>query len=267
MKLAFSTLGCPDWRWSEIYSTAKDLGFNGIEVRGVANEMYVPKIKAFDSEHIEKNIKKLKDGKVEIPMLTSGIAVGEKAENAVAEAKEYIDLAEKLGAKYVRIMITSHPQPEEANVEQAIALYNEMCEYGKGKGVTPLMETNGVLSDSNVLYDFMEKVESENKGVLWDIHHPYRFFKEDPHETFRNIKKYVKYVHVKDSVMQGENIAYRMMGYGDVPVFDALKVLKENHYDGYVSLEWVKRWNPDLEEAGIVFAHFMSYITFLLGRL
>lgn len=119
MKLAFSTLGCPDWRWSEIYSTAKDLGFNGIEVRGVANEMYVPKIKAFDSEHIEKNIKKLKDGKVEIPMLTSGIAVGEKAENAVAEAKEYIDLAEKLGAKYVRIMITSHPQPEEANVEQA----------------------------------------------------------------------------------------------------------------------------------------------------
>ena len=58
-----------------------------------------------------------------------------------------------------------------------------------------------------------------------------------------------------------------MMGYGDVPVFDALKVLKENGYDGTVSLEWVKRWNPDLEEPGIVFAHFMSYITFLMGRL
>ena len=38
-------------------------------------------------------------------------------------------------------------------------------------------------------------------------------------------------------------------------------------YDGTVSLEWVKRWNPDLEEPGIVFAHFMSYITFLMGRL
>ena len=35
MKLAFSTVGCPDFQWSEIYSMAKDLGFDGIEVRGL----------------------------------------------------------------------------------------------------------------------------------------------------------------------------------------------------------------------------------------
>ena len=32
MKLAFSTVGCPDFQWSEIYSMAKDLGFDGIEI-------------------------------------------------------------------------------------------------------------------------------------------------------------------------------------------------------------------------------------------
>ena len=35
MKIAFSTLGCPDFDWSDIYSMAKDLGFDGIEIRGL----------------------------------------------------------------------------------------------------------------------------------------------------------------------------------------------------------------------------------------
>lgn len=39
MKLAFSTVGCPDFQWSEIYSMAKDLGFDGIEVRGLGKEI------------------------------------------------------------------------------------------------------------------------------------------------------------------------------------------------------------------------------------
>ena len=30
--------------------------------------------------------------------------------------------------------------------------------------------------------------------------------------------------------------------------------------DGFFSLEWVKRWNPDLQEPGIVFAHYKNYM-------
>ena len=33
MKFSFSTLACPDYTWADIYSRAKDLGFDGIEVR------------------------------------------------------------------------------------------------------------------------------------------------------------------------------------------------------------------------------------------
>lgn len=267
MKLAFSTLGCPDWRFSEIFATAKDLQFDGIEVRGVANELYVPKIRAFDSEHIEKNLLKLREGHLEIPMLTSGISIGIPYEKPLEEACEYMDLAKKLRCPFIRVMISSHPQPEDADLKQARELYLAMCKYGESRGVTPLIETNGVLAESKVMDEFMESVDSGNKGVLWDIHHPYRYFGEEPHETYRNIGRYVRYVHVKDSAMKGETLIYRMMGYGDVPIFDALKLLKENQYNGYISLEWVKRWNPDLEGAGIVFAHFMSYITFLISRL
>ena len=35
MKISFSTLACPDFSWTEIYSMAKDVGFNGIEIRGI----------------------------------------------------------------------------------------------------------------------------------------------------------------------------------------------------------------------------------------
>ena len=31
-------------------------------------------------------------------------------------------------------------------------------------------------------------------------------------------------------------------------------------FDGFFSLEWVKRWNPDLQEPGIVFAHYKNYM-------
>jgi fatty-acyl-CoA synthase len=48
---------------------------------------------------------------------------------------------------------------------------------------------------------------------------------------------------------------------------DALKELKAYGYDGFVSLEWVKRWNPDLSEPGIVFPHFMNYMEFLFKQL
>ena len=35
MKICFSTLGCPDFEWSDIYSMAKDLHFDGIEIRSL----------------------------------------------------------------------------------------------------------------------------------------------------------------------------------------------------------------------------------------
>lgn len=272
MKLAFSTLGCPDWSFSEIFSTAKDLKFDGIEVRGIANELYVPRAKRFLPEKIEGTIEKLKAGNIEIPMISSGISVGtlkttEQQETALKEAKEYIDVASKLSCKYIRIMISGNPQPEPVDIAVAKSLYEQMCEYGKGKGVTPLIETNGVFSDSNACLGFIESIASENKGILWDVHHPYRYFGESVEKTLGIIGKYVKHVHVKDSIVKEDKIVYRMMGYGDVPVFDALKQLKAMGYDGYVSLEWVKRWNPDLEEPGIVFAHFISFMNFTMERL
>lgn len=270
MKTAFSTLGCPGWSWDEIFATAKDLGLDGIEVRGVENEMFAPSIRAFSEKHLDETRARLEKAGMEIPMLTSGACLGLSGDydRYMDEAKAYIDLAKKLGTPYVRVIITPGAAPAAGeNILQVKRLYTELCAYAKGTGVAVLLETSGELADSSKMREFMQDVDPETGGVLWDLHHPYRFFGESPAKTWENIGAWVRYLHVKDSAMQDGKLVYRMMGYGDVPVFDALKILSDNGYQGYVSLEWLKRWCPDLQEPGIVFAHYASYMGYLKNQL
>lgn len=270
MKLAFSTLGCPGWSWDEIFATAKDLGLDGIEVRGIENEMFAPDIKVFSPDNRTATMDKLSSAGMIIPILTSGACLGlkENTESYMAEARSYIELAGQLGVPFVRVMITPSPNTGPAvEMNQAKGLYNELCDYANDKGVKVLIETNGPLADSRKMAEFMKAANPQSAGVLWDIHHPYRFFGETPEVTYANIGEWIRHIHVKDSVMDKGNVVYRMMGYGDVPIFDALKLLHNKGYEGFVSLEWVKRWCPDLEEPGIVFSHFASYMGFLLNQI
>ena len=51
-----------------------------------------------------------------------------------------------------------------------------------------------------------------------------------------------------------------MMGYGSIPNDKILAALQRDDYQGYVSLEWLKRWNKNLTEPGIVFPQFINYV-------
>lgn len=270
MKLAFSTLGCPGWSWEEIYATAKDLGLQGIEIRGIESEIFAPQTKPFKPVNIEKTLDMLKRLKLEIPMLTSGAYLfdEDKHDEALNEAKAYIDLAEKIGTPFIRVLGDKDGAPGlKRNLEKVKALYQKICDYALGKNISPLIETNGVLADSKVMASFIKAVGRSNAGVLWDIHHPYRYFGESPETTLNNLDGSIKYIHIKDSVMKDGQVSYRMLGYGDVPVLDCLKQLKKNGYDGYVSLEWVKRWCPDLQEPGVVFSHYINYMSYLIRQI
>ena len=266
MKLAFSTIGCPGWSWNEIFATAKDLGMQGIEVRGIGGEIAAPKAKPFQASDLSSTLDKMHRAHMVFPMLTSGAVLGVDSEAAdgVIEGKAYIDLAEKLGCPYVRVLITLAPEPAPANIGLCLEKYEELCRYGADKGVQPVLETNGLFCDTRLLADSIEGIE--NAGVLWDVHHPYRYKGETPAETVENIGAWIRYVHVKDSVKNGE-VHYRMMGYGDVPILDAITELKKIGYDGFISLEWIKRWIPDLQEPGIVFSHYASYMHYLMNMV
>lgn len=266
MKLAFSTIACPRWDFDEIFSTAVDFGFEGIEIRGISDEIFAPSIKVFSPENISATKKRIDDAGIAVSCLTSSACLAEhaKKETAVAEAKAYIDLAEKLSCAYVRVMPTGVPHKDGGDVVLCRRQYQELCEYGETKGVTPIMETNGMFADTNVLKEFIESISSGNKGVLWDINHPYRFNGETVEETVRNIGAYVKYVHIKDSRAENGITVYKLLGYGNVPVKKAVLALKDMGYEGFLSLEWVKRWNQNLEEPFIVIPNYAGYMRAIL---
>lgn len=98
---------------------------------------------------------------------------------------------------------------------------------------------------------FVRKADPQTRGVLWDIQHPYRHCGEKPKQTVANLGDEIYYVQVKDSVVdENGEIEYRMMGLGDLPVYDAVRELHHKGYDGYLTLEWLKRWRPGAARPG-----------------
>ena len=271
MKLAFSTLGCPDWSWEEILATAKDMGFDAVEIRGIAKEIYAPAIPVFAPERIPDVKKKLERMRLRLSCLTSACYLFDKdnIEKTLAEGKEYISLAAALGIPFVRVLGDRNPEPggdiDDAFVADAL---KQLCAFARDTDVTVLIETNGVFAESARLLRLVEAVNDPKLGVLWDVHHPFRFFGETPEQTYGLLKEHIRYLHVKDSIMTEEGkLKYRMMGYGDLPVPEAIKLLKADGFSGYVTLEWVKRWYSELEEPGVVFLQYISYMRRLLRRL
>jgi len=265
MKIAFSTLACPNFSWADIYSMAKDLGFVGIEIRGLGNEILAVRAKPFTEGEVANTKTKLKSLGLEIPCLSSNCCLKNKdlqSEN-IAEITEYISLAEKLGADYIRVLGDKEPAPEpneQVDDNAVIATLNALKGIAAKAKVTLLVETNGVYSDTKRLRALLDSVDSPSVAALWDMHHPYRYANEDPSVTVANLGNYIRYVHVKDSVMIDSKPCYKLMGEGDLPIKDMLGELTAIGYDGYVSLEWVKRWADYLEDAGIVFPHFARFM-------
>ncbi len=263
MKIAFSTLGCPDFDWNEICSMAKDLGFSGIELRGLGGNMFSLKGNVFSDSEIEKTIQDLKKRNLEVPCISSGCALcyADKREETAQEIKKYIDLAQKLGSSYIRLLGDETAEPKgEVDDEVVLETLNLLVPYAEEKGVTLLVETNGVYGDTKRLAKLLNRAKSDYVGALWDVHHPYRYFGETPEKTVENLGAYIKYTHVKDSVMIDGKVEYKLMGEGDVPVDKMMRALNSVNYEGYVTLEWLKKYAPYLLREGVVFPHFANYM-------
>ncbi len=269
MKLSFSTLGCPDWGIKDIISAAADLGYDGIEIRGIADEIYAPKSPVFSPENINFFTSRIESTGLEIPIFTSGAYLidNPNIESAEFEIKDYVFLAARIGAKYVRIMGEKSPEPVAKNPDISILAkkVSALCQFAEAHDVELLLETNGFLADSQNMLSVIEAADSQNLGVLWDLNHTVRFFAQSPAKTVKALGKYIKHVHIKDSV-RGTNgiISYLLTGYGDLPIKEAVTALGSIGYSSYLSYEWVKRWSRDLAEPSVAFYQYINYMKDLI---
>ena len=261
MKIAFSTLCCPNYEWKDIFTMATDLGFDGIEVRHIQeDEAKSP----FSPDNCDETVDVLKKMKIDIPCLSTGgcLKLSDAWGETKAEILSYISIASKLGTKYIRILADLHESPEgEVDDDVVCERIKELVPHAENNNVTLLVETNGVYADTGRLCSLLNSVASDNVAALWDVHHPYRFFGESPETTLTNLGAYIKHVHVKDSCMSEDGkVTYKVLGEGDIPLTDIMLALKSINYEGYVTLEWVKRWYPDLTDACIIFPNFVDFM-------
>ena len=264
MKISFSTLGCPHWSWREITSAAVDLNYQGIEMRGIGTDISVPVIPIFSEQNIAHTLSELTRMQLAIPCLDSDCCIHLRdSETPVdVEVEAYLKLAKKLATPYVRIMAAAPvPKPvgtvDEGYVREHAA---KLAEIAKRYGITLLIETNGVWSDTEKLARLLETIGSSHVAALWDVHHPYRFKGESPQVTAQNLRPWIRHTHIKDSQKTSDGYRYALPGFGDVPLEGVVQSLQSIGYDGFYSLEWVKRWDTTLEEPGIVFAHYANYM-------
>lgn len=258
MKTSFSTLGCPNWPLAEILSAARDLGYDAIELRGLGNDICLPASREFQSENADKVLSELRAKRLFISCISTECELQKDNPEIYSEVRAYIDFAKKFNTPCIRLLGDTNPWPGEAvDIARVSRNLKALVPYAQEAGVTLLIESNGVFSNTALLKSVLDDAASPFAAALWDINHPVRYGGESPAKTYENIGGYIRHVHVKDSKPENGKLAYKMLGYGDLPLKEAFSILKTNGYDGCISLEWTKRWNTELEEPGIVFSHFI----------
>jgi sugar phosphate isomerase/epimerase len=117
-------------------------------------------------------------------------------------------------------------------------------------GVAIGVETHDAFSASSVLAELLAMVESGSVGAVWDSHHPHRMG-EPPAEVMARIGARTLLAQVKDArraPKRDDGWRLVLLGEGEVPVREMLGLLTAGGYRGWISVEWEKRWHPEIEE-------------------
>ena len=251
MRLSFSTRGWGDVPWDELVKTVCDMGFEGIEAYDVlANERFSGKGGPFDPYNLRATARDLRGKGLQMPVLDTSIDIS-MPENAADTVKQMIDMAVQAGVEYVCV------KGQHGTEDAVRTALDELVPYAKDQGVVLLVETSGIFGDTARLTEVLDAYATNYLAALWDVHHPYRDFGEDPSTTIKNLGAYVKHVHMRDSDDDG---TYNLVGEGTMPIDDVVRALASIDYDGFVSLEWKPEWMSDLTDMDIILPHFVNYM-------
>ena len=264
LPIGFSTLGCPAWEWKTILDQSAQHGFVAIELRGLMGEMDLPKSPQFTGAKLEESLKDLDALGLKISALGASTNMHEpdaaKRAKQMDEAKRFIELAYRLRAPYVRVFPNQLVKGEERKVtiDRIITGLRELGDHTKGSAVTVVVESHGEFATSPPLLEIIRGADHPNVAFLWDAHHTC-VAGESPAETFKQLGRYVRHTHLKDSrAPKGDEKGrrYVLTGSGEVPVKEIVKVLAAGGYRGYYSFEWEKRWHPEIEEPEVAIPHY-----------
>lgn len=264
-KLAISTLGCPNWTFQQILSHFHSYGISGIEVRGLEGEMEAWSIKQFLPENQAETKRLLKENGLVITDFGTSFSFHKKEDfpKNIEGAKRTIDICAQMDIPAIRIFGNNIPDKSQTAqiVGQVIDGMTELAEYGAPRNVAVLLEIHGDFNTAETIAPIVNAIENTPAaGILWDIAHSDKTFKDDFKSFYQIIRTKLRHIHVKDHLRNDSGKDWKLVKVddGDIPIPQILKTVIDDGYDGFFSFEWEKKWHPDIPEPEEAFPHFVA---------
>ena len=263
MKLAFTTLGCPDWPFEKILEQAQSMGYGGIEIRGIERVMRAEAIPFFSPENAEKTKAAFRDKGLTIVGFGTSVNFHNDAnfDNALEEGRAAIDVCARMGIPGIRVFGDFIVGDIPTTAEKVAKGIRILCEYAKGKSVRVLLEVHGDFNSLETIMPVVEKVKDcPEFGILWDVEHSYKVYEDNWRVFYEGIKPWIRHTHFKDVKKIGGKFEICLPGEGVVPMGDIYRTLVADGYSGWYSLEWEKMWHPELPEPEVAFPLYVDYM-------
>ena len=294
ISVAFSTLSCPDWSWSDLLKFGPQHGYDGVELRLLEREADLLSLSEFQVTQRKVRLRELQNAGFQVCGLGSSVRFdypdARQRVEQIDIGRAYVDLAAALEAGFVRVfgdvLGGEHDRRPPGDIMGCIADgLQRLGEYAEDQGLQIVIETHGDYSDTAIVRKTLDQVECTNVGVLWDTHHPWKFQGEALQESWNRLQGLVRHTHWKDSfslendqdpsqltaaaeqahaLMSGHRHAdYVLFGAGQFPAVECMRLLKQSGYQGWYSLEWEKMWHPELEPPEVALPLFPPKIRWL----
>ena len=251
MKLAFSTLGCPELTLPEIIALARAHGIEGLEIRGILGKMLPGEIPELTPEGFPQTQALLEEAGLQLIGFGSSVRLHDAASfnGNIAEGVAAIALAARCGIPYVRVFGNNLPEDEAdwpATYDRVADGLMQLAADAAPQGVSVLLEVHGDYNSVETLGPILERVGLRpGFGMLWDVAHSDRVYGDDWAPFYELIRPWLQHVHIKDH-RADDDYALSLPGAGTIPVPAIVRQLKLDGYDGWYSLEWERVWHPEL---------------------
>jgi sugar phosphate isomerase/epimerase len=162
--------------------------------------------------------------------------------------------------------------PPELDLEPSIEAVGEMLallsEHAAQSDVTIGVETHDEFASARTVAEALRIAPDPHVGAVWDMWHTSRAG-ESPAEALAALDGRVINVHLKDArrTADGKSWQLVLLAEGDIPVKEGLRLLNEQGYAGFVSVEWEKKWHPEIAEPEIAFPQHLAVLQTYLSAL
>ncbi len=266
-RIAFSTLAFPSASLADALSLGRSFGYSGVELRLIDGELIDPLMSTGERTRVRRT---LAGGGLPVAAVDSSIRLtGGDGDGPLPDLRRFLELASEWEAPLVRVFGGDLPPPAEGDgtarrdrLAAAAAALEAAAPAAERLGVAIGVETHDAFAASSVVAELLAMTGSPVVGAVWDSHHPHRMG-ESPAEVAANLAGRIFLAQVKDARRAPERPdGWRLvlLGEGEVPVPEMLALLGAAGYRGWVSVEWEKRWHPEIEEPEIALPQHLAVL-------